>query len=62
MHYEICRRESTSRVVGTIVSNLQKKDPKVNRGKIICLRAKQELKTRWAHSLTLFTCHHLPKA
>lgn len=48
IRYETFRRESASRVVGTIVSNLQRKDPKVNRGKIICPRAEQELKTRCA--------------
>lgn len=40
------------------MSDLQVKDAKVDTGKVICLRAEQELKTRQTPSFTLSTTWH----
>lgn len=55
IHFEILRRESTLHVVGIIMSDLQVKDAKIDTGKVICLRAEQEFKTRQTPSFTLST-------
>lgn len=63
LHLELFKRESTSHVVGIIMSDLQVKDAKVDTGKVICPRAEEELKTRQTPSFTLSTTgHHHPKA